>query len=231
MPHRIVVVEDSLALNQLLCDALRDAGHDVEGFLDAESVTEYAKLKDTDVMVLDIQLPGESGLKLAQRLRPIMPGLGILMLTTRTSNQCRIEGYDAGADYYLPKPLSPEELVDAVDSLIRRKRQVSHGRDSNAQRFVLSRATSLLSGHGRSVKLSAGDAAILVGLASANDRQLEYWQIIDLVSTGTDQVSRSTLDVRIYRLRSKLAEFTFPDHPIVSVRGVGYRLGFDLQVL
>lgn len=230
MPYRVVVVEDSFALNDLLCDALRRQGYEVQGFADAESVIEYAQLKDTDVVVLDIQLPGESGLELAKRLRPLMPNLGILMLTTRTSNQNRIEGYEAGADYYLPKPLSPHELVGAVDSLIRRKRQVAQVSAPKDDRCILSKDRFVLSCGGRSVKLSPGDTAILVALASAPDRQLEHWQIMDLLSTDKEQVSRSTLDVRIYRLRAKLSEFTQEDYPITSVRGVGYRLGFDLEV-
>ena len=64
--------------------------HDVHVFYDTEAVFEYAGLKDAQVVVLDIQLPGESGLQLTQRLRPLMPDLGILMLTTRTTNLNRI---------------------------------------------------------------------------------------------------------------------------------------------
>lgn len=231
MPHRIVIVEDSHALNDLLCDALRKAGHEVHGFADAESVIEYAHLKDTDVVVLDIQLPGESGLALAQRLRPLMPNLGILMLTTRTSNHNRIEGYEAGADYYLPKPLSAKELVEAVDSLIRRKQQVAQVSVANKERCLLSKDTLKLSAGNRWVRLSSSDTAVLVALASAPGRQLEHWQIIELLSTDKEPVSRATLDVRIYRLRTKLAEFTQEDYPIASVRGYGYRLGIDLEVV
>ncbi|UOD49852.1 response regulator transcription factor [Orrella daihaiensis] len=231
MSHRIVVVEDSEALNELLCDALRKSGFEVQGFLDAESVTEYAQLKDTAVIVLDVQLPGESGLELAKRLRGLMPNLGILILTTRTSNTNRIEGYEAGADYYLPKPVSPDELVDAVNSLIRRKRQYVDVNPLTSERYLLSRTTQVLSCGSRSVKLSAGEAAILVALSTSLDKQLEHWQIMELLSTNTDQVSRSTLDVRIYRLRAKLSDFTQSEYPIVSIRGVGYRLGFELEVV
>ncbi len=231
MPRHIVVVEDSQALNELLCDALRDAGHEAAGFLDAESLAEYPHLKDTDVLVLDIQLPGESGLQVARRLRPLMPNLGILMLTTRTSNMNRVEGYDAGADYYLPKPVSPDELVSAVDSLIRRKQQASaRALDLLAPGYVLSGGSHVLAQGERWLKLSHVECMILTALAAAPGRQLEHWQILDLLSSETEQVSRSTLDVRIFRLRSKLAEFTSEKQPIVSVRGVGYRLGFELEI-
>lgn len=230
MSHRIVVVDDSEALNELLCDALRKSGFEVQGFLDAESVTEYALLKETAVVVLDVQLPGENGLELAKRLRALMPKLGILLLTTRTSNTNRIEGYDAGADYYLPKPVSPDELVDAVNSLIRRKQLYVDVNTHTSERYLLYKTTHLLSCGNRSVKLSAGEATILVALSTALDKQLEHWQIMDLLSTDTEQVSRATLDVRIYRLRAKLSDFTQREYPIVSIRGVGYRLGFELEV-
>ena len=210
MSHRVLVVEDSHALNDLLCDALRNVGHDVHGFYDAEAVFEYAGLKDAQVVVLDIQLPGESGLQLAQRLRPLMPALGILMLTTRTTNLNRIEGYEAGADYYLPKPVSPDELVAAVDSLLRRK---EHSRlsDPSEQHCVLSRASLTLSSGERSVRLSASDTTILVALAGAPDKQLEHWQILDLLQSDHDKNMRSALDVRMYRLRTKLSDVTGQD--------------------
>lgn len=231
MSHRIAVVEDNHALNELLCSTLRRAGYAVDGFIDAESLIEHAHLKDTDIVVLDIQLPGESGLQLAQRLRPLMPWLGILMLTTRTSNRHRIEGYEVGADYYLPKPLSPDELIDAVNSLIRRKQQAITQSAPDDLRCVLSRASLMLSIGDRSVRLSSADAAIVVALASAPEKQLEHWQIMDLLRPDGGVVSRTSLDVRIYRLRSKLADFTGEEHSIVSVRGVGYRLVFDVEIV
>jgi len=231
MPNRILVVDDSQALNDLMCDALRRAGHDVVGLLDAETVIEHPDLKDIQVVVLDVQLPGESGIQLAERLRPLMPNLGILMLTARSTNANRIEGYEAGADYYLPKPMSPDELVAAVESLLRRKQQSSSVASDGSERYVLSRSSLTLSCAEHVIKLSSSDSAVLVALASAPDKQLEHWQIMELLSGGHGQISRSALDVRIHRLRSKLSEFTGQAHPIASIRGVGYRLGFEIEVV
>lgn len=228
---KIIVVEDSAALNDLLCDALRAAGHDVFGFLDAESMLEHPSMKNTDVIVLDIQLPGESGLELAQRLRQSMPMLGILMLTTRNTTAQRIEGYDAGADYYLPKPVSPQELCDAVQSLLGRVQSRSQPVGlSEPDRYVLTPLTLRLTSGRQIVRLSDSDCQVLVALACAPDHQLEHWQLMDLLSTGEEVVTRGSLDVRMYRLRAKLAELMPARQAIVSVRGVGYRLGFDLEV-
>ena len=227
----VVVVEDSEALNALLCRALENDGYQVEGFLDAESLLESPALKDAQIIVLDVYLPGESGIALASRLRHLMPDLGILMLTTRTTNAERIEGYDAGADYYLPKPVTPDELCDAVRSLCLRKSRLTVSPASVAkERCVLSRAGFALSFRGRVLKISNADNKILVALASAPNQQMEYWQILEVLNAERDLISRRALDVRVHRLRAKLAELLDQETTIVSIRGIGYRLGFELEV-
>jgi len=227
----VVVIEDSEALNALLCRALKNAGYQVEGFLDAESFLESPILKDTGIIVLDVYLPGEDGMTLARRLRKLMPDLGILMLTTRSTNAERIEGYDAGADYYLPKPVTPAELCDAVHSLfVRKSRFTVTVAPTVSERCVLSRAGYSLSYKGRTLKISDADKKILVGLASAPNQQLEYWQILELLNGDQELVTRRSLDVRVHRMRSKLSELLGQDTTIVSIRGLGYRLGFELEV-
>lgn len=231
MPYRVIVVEDSQVLNELLCEALSQAGYMVTGFLDAESVLEFSGLRDIDIAVLDIQLPGESGLTLSGRLQTLMPRLGILMLTARTENTDRILGYEAGADFYLPKPVSPQELTAAVDSLMRLKqKKLTQIADEDDARFVLEKRSHVLSQGDRSVKLTEGEVDILVALALAPDKRLEHWQIIELLSKDGDTITRVTLDVRLYRLRTKLARFTQNQHTIVSVRKFGYKLGFELEI-
>lgn len=229
--HRIVVVEDSQALNELLCEALLRAGFQVEGFLDAESLAEFAHFKDTDVLILDVQLPGETGLQLAKRLRPLMPGLGILMLTTRITNQNRIEGYESGADYYLPKPISPEELVGAVNSLIRRKSKLTKEIDLTPERCKLSTFNYTLSCGDYSIRLSEAEVLILVALASAPDKKREHWQLMELLCKEADLATRGSLDVRISRLRGRLSKLDAGKNSIVSIRGFGYKLGLDLEII
>ena len=230
MKH-VVVIEDSEALNALLCRSLKNAGYQVEGFLDAESFLESPAIKSAQVIILDVYLPGEDGISLAHRLRKLMPDLGILMLTTRSTNAERIEGYDAGADYYLPKPVTPAELCDAVHSLFARKSRFKvSAAPTVSERCILSRAGYSLSYQGRTLKISDADNKILVGLASAPNQQLEYWQILELLNGDQEVVSRRSLDVRVYRLRSKLSELLGQDTTIVSIRGLGYRLGFELEV-
>jgi len=228
---KVVVVEDHKALNSLLCKTLSDAGHQVIGFLDAESLLEHPSLQDVQIAVLDVQLPGESGIALAQRLRSTMPNLGIVMLTTRTSNTHRIEGYSAGADYYLPKPISSEELCDAVRSLLDRKLEyVVKSVAETVERCVLARNALAMSLGNRWLKLSPSECNVLVGLACAPGRQLEYWQILEIVNNAKNAISRRTLDVRMHRLRTKLVEFTGMPQPLVGIRGVGYRLALELEV-
>ena len=231
MSHRVLVVEDSEPLNDLLCDALTQAGFDTHGFLDAEALLESSLLKDADVLVLDIQLPGEDGLSLARRLRPLLPGLGLLMLTARTSNLDRIKGYDAGGDYYLPKPISPGELCQAVESLCRRKSISVKDELVRSGACLLSSHSGLLRCGGESVSLSPREVDVLVALASAPDRQLEHWQLLDLLSVQDMQLTRAALDVRIHRLRAKLSVLNQTSQAIVAIRGYGYKLVVDLSIV
>lgn len=230
MSSRVLVVEDSEPLNDLLCDALRHAGFDTHGFLDAEELLESSLLKDADVLVLDIQLPGEDGFSLARRLRALMPRLGVLMLTARTSNLDRISGYEAGGDYYLPKPVSPSELCQAVASLCRRKASLARGQFTKPGACLLLRNSGILTCGDESVTLTLREVDILVALASAPDRRLEHWQLLDMLSMQDGQLTRTALDVRIHRLRAKLSGLTQARQSIASIRGVGYRLVLDLSI-
>lgn len=230
MSRRVLVVEDSEPLNDLLCDALRQAGYDTHGFLDAEELLESALLKDADVLVLDIQLPGEDGLSLARRLRPLLPRLGMLMLTARTSNLDRIEGYEAGGDYYLPKPVSPSELCQAVESLCRRMALSRREHVVKLGVCLLSRKSGILTCGNESVNLSPREVDVLVALASAPDRQLEHWQLLDVLSEQEAQLTRTALDVRIHRLRNKLSGLTHTGQAIAAIRGFGYKLVLDLSI-
>lgn len=230
MSSRVLVVEDSEPLNDLLCDALRQAGYDTHGFLDAESLLESSLLKDADVLVLDIQLPGEDGLSLARRLRPLLPRLGMLMLTARTNNLDRIEGYEAGGDYYLPKPVSPSELCQAVASLCRRKSLSVAEQLVRPGVCLLVRQSGVLVCGSERVDLSPGEVDVLVALASAPKHQMEHWQLLDMLGAHDAQLTRSALDVRIHRLRTKLSVLMPTSPSIVAIRGVGYKLVLDLSI-
>ncbi|MGI9211733.1 MAG: response regulator transcription factor [Methylococcaceae bacterium] len=116
----IIVVEDHDDLREITIEALCVLNHRVKGVASAEMLDEVLEKNDTDILVLDLNLPGEDGISLSRRIRAAQPTIGIIMVTVREQIRDRIEGYGSGADLYLTKPTSIEELQAAIKALARR---------------------------------------------------------------------------------------------------------------
>jgi DNA-binding response OmpR family regulator len=117
-PLNVVVVEDHDVLREVTLDALRVQGYHVQGVDCAEALGDLPF--QPDLYIVDLNLPGEDGISLSRRLRAAQPEVGIIMTTARNSIAAKVEGYASGADIYLTKPCSLEELLAAVRSLARR---------------------------------------------------------------------------------------------------------------
>ena len=181
-----------------------------------------------DIIVLDINLPGENGLQIAQRLRNALPNLGIIILTARIKVADIIEGYGHGADIYLPKPISGEELVNALNTLWKRLTRPM------PLVFRLDPKASLLTApNGRRVSLSANECLVLAQLAQASDKTLETAQLLMLLTDEDTELEKSYLEVLISRLRKKIGEIAAdPELPLIkAVRGKGYQLAFHIEIM
>jgi len=215
----IVVVEDHDALREVTVEALCNMRHNAIGVDCAEALADEIGAFPIDLLVVDLNLPGEDGISLARRLRSVQPDVGIIMVTARNQISEKLSGYESGADLYLTKPTSLEELGAAVGALARRLKRSEQARPG----FVLNRAGLVLQGPRDSVGLSAHEAAMLSALMRAPGNRLESWQLIEL-SGKEEEVSKHTLEVRIVRLRKKLVQAGAADQPIKAVRGLGYQL-------
>ncbi|WP_295455743.1 helix-turn-helix domain-containing protein [uncultured Thiodictyon sp.] len=118
----IIVVEDHDDLREATVEALRGLGHAARGLTCAEALDAELRAAPADLLVLDLNLPGEDGISLARRMRVAWPAMGIIMVTVREQVRSKIEGYDSGADLYLTKPTSIGELEAAIGALARRLR-------------------------------------------------------------------------------------------------------------
>ena len=174
----IVVVEDHQLLRESVVDVLTAAGHRVVGVESAEALGDEVALARIDVAVLDIQLPGESGLQLMQRLRRSQPGLGIIAMTALSAINDRVAGYESGADVYLIKPVDPRELLAAVARCGQRSQQVSQGAQVPMTLEPLRRC---LTGPAGEQRLSADEAVVLAALVRAPEQQLENWLLLELL--------------------------------------------------
>lgn len=223
----IVVVEDHHALREVTVEALRGQGHHVVGLECAEELPEVSDLS-IDLMVIDLNLPGEDGISLVRRIRHGQPNIGIIMLTARTMTSDRLTGYQSGADIYLTKPTSLEELSSAIQAVARRIKP------SPAEAVELQFEVSLLTltGSQKSVSLTKQESALLVAFTRAVEQKLEHWQLIQLLDTAEKEYSKANLEVVITRLRKKmLAAGGSSQHPIQSIREYGYQLCEPVKLL
>ena len=224
----IVVVEDHQLLRESVVDMLSASGHRVTGVESAEALGDEVALARIDVAVVDVQLPGENGLQLMQRLRRSQPGLGIIAMTALSAINDRVAGYESGADVYLIKPVDPRELLAAVARCGQRSQQASQGAQVSMTLEPLRRC---LTGPTGEQRLSADEAVVLAALVRAPEQQLENWQLLELLqieSTGND---KARIEVRLSRLRKKLLLAGAAPECLQPMRGTGYQLCIPLQVV
>jgi DNA-binding response OmpR family regulator len=178
-----------------------------------------------DLAILDVNLPGLSGLDLLAYLRQLQPSLPVMLLTARDQVRDRVAGLDLGADDYLTKPFSFSELAARVRALLRR---------GNAMATVLrvadlelNRVERTVHRAGRRIELTPKEYALLEFLALHAHRRVTRAMILEHVWDLTSQADTKVVDVYINYLRGKLHDHG-PDALIQTIRGVGYQLGPDL---
>jgi len=222
----IVVVEDHADLREATVAALCSMGHDARGIDCAEALDDELGAFRADLLVLDLNLPGEDGLSLARRIRAAEPGIGIIMVTGRTQVNDRMRGYGSGADIYLPKPASVEELGAAIQALARRIRPAASAGDA----ISLNPTKLQLQGPKQQVNVSDHESTLLLALSKAKDHRLENWQLMELSGSAVEDQNKAVLEVQIGRLRKKLELAGAPAPTIKAIRGTGYQLCVAVQI-
>ena len=215
---KIALIEDNDDLRDLLFREISGAGYLVYSLGCADELDDLAARTAFNILVLDINLPGENGFSIARRYKKSNPHLHILMLTARVDVKDKIIGYESGADIYITKPVSSVELLAAIGSAVRR----IHNSDTDAELFLdLRKATLTCRG---SVELNRQEIVVLKALAESADGNLPYYRLLELCDEEVHANSKATLEVRIVRLRKKMAEIGVDSNPIRAIRGEGYQL-------
>jgi DNA-binding response OmpR family regulator len=226
----VVVVEDLALLREELVHFLTLNGLAAAGVNCGLGLNDWlaSQSRPPELAVLDINLPGEDGLAIARRLRSVYPDMGLVMLTARKSTADKVIGYESGADIYLTKPVSGEELVAALSSLQRRL----HTRMFIAAWRLDLAHCQIASPRGVVGELSANETAVLAAMARAPDQIAESAQMLLLCADEQKELDKGYLEVLVSRLRRKLAAL-LPDsdtHLIRAVRGKGYQLLITLEI-
>lgn len=221
---RILVVDDDRTVSDVVTRYLTREGYNVEAVADGNSALERAIANSPDLVVLDLMLPGISGLEVCRRIREIGP-IPVIMLTARGEEGDRVIGLELGADDYVTKPFSPRELVLRVGAVLRRAdaplqtevRSVLHDRD-----LVIDTGAHEASLAGRPLSLTAREYDLLVYLLRHPGTAFTREQLLDRVwewSFG----DVSTVTVHVRRLREKIEADPANPTRLVTVWGFGYR--------
>ena len=217
----ILVIEDEKLLAQSIRAVLEQKGFSVETVYDGETGAEYARLGIYDLVILDVMLPGMDGFQVAQALRSGRCATPILMLTARSGIDDRIQGLNAGADYYLTKPFDTRELLACVGALLRRQGgQIDELTFGNTALDLGS--GQLLCGE-KSVRLSAREFDVMRLLMQSGERILSKELILARVWGYESNAVENHVEVYVGFLRKKLRSIG-SDIRIGAIRRLGYHL-------
>lgn len=222
---RMLIVEDERALRSVLIERLKKEGYSVDACATGADARHYLDTVPYDIVLLDIMLPGVDGLTLLREARRKGLDMPILLLTARDSIEDRVKGLDAGADDYLTKPFSHDELMARIRVLTRRKYQNTTNLLSLADLTMNLAAHTVVRG-GKELRLSAKEYALLEYLLQNKGTVLTREQIESHVWSYDYEGGSNVIDVYIRLLRKKVDD-PFDRKLIHTLRGYGYVLQED----
>ena len=221
---KILIIEDDKALSDSLRHLLEGKGFDVEIAYDGETGSEYAMLGVYDLLILDVMMPNMNGYQVARQVRARRCSTPILMLTARSELQDRIEGLNAGADYYLTKPFDSRELLACINALLRRQgNQVDELTFGNTS---LDLASGMLVCGDQSIRLTAREFDVMRFLLQAQGRILSKEVLLSRIWGYESNAVENHVEVYVGFLRKKLARIN-SNIRIEAIRRLGYHLEVD----
>lgn len=216
---RILIVEDNVALADELTINLKRAGYAVDWLADGRDAAYQGATEPYDLIVLDLGLPGKSGLDVLREWRAAAMQRPVLILTARDHWAERIEGLKAGADDYLTKPFHPEELQLRIQALLRRSHGQANQTHLRAAGLQLDEALQQVTKSGETFELTAAEFSLLRYLMLNVGKIISKTQLHDHLYDGESERDSNVIEVHINHLRSKLGK-----PAIETRRGQGYRL-------
>ena len=218
---KILIIEDEKLLADSLKVLLEDKGFTVDAVYDGETGAAYAELGIYDLLILDVMMPGMDGYQVARQVRAKRFGTPILMLTAKSDILDRVEGLNAGADYYLTKPFDTRELLACINALLRR--QGEHVDTLCYGNTTLDLAAGTLSSGKERVRLSAREFDVMRLLMQTQDRNIPKEVLLARVWGYDSNAVENHVEVYVGFLRKKLRSIGSNLH-IAAVRRLGYHL-------
>lgn len=220
---RILVVEDDVDLNRLLCSALKEAGYVVDSAKDGEEGHFLGDTEPYDAVILDLGLPVMDGLKVLEKWRKAGKMMPVLILTARDRWAEKVSGFDAGADDYVTKPFYTEEVLARVRALLRRAAGIATSEIEIGPLRLDTRAARVTV-NGNPVKLTSLEYRLLAYLAHHKGRVVSRTELVEHLYDQDFDRDSNTIEVFVGRIRRKLGV-----NAIQTLRGLGYKLSEDLS--
>jgi len=230
MSAHILVVDDEPDISALVAYHLARDSYRVRTVADGREAIEAVERERPDLIVLDLMLPGMSGLDVLRELRgrPEFESVPVILLTARKEEDDRVEGLRLGADDYLSKPFSPQELVLRVGAVLRRVRQhppaTPGGQLLRAGPITIDTGAAQVEANGAPLTLTPTEYRLLLVLVERRGRVQSRRQLLEAVWDTTAHITTRTVDMHVQRLRSKLGPAA---DRLETVRGFGYRFRAD----
>ena len=223
--ERVLVVDDEPDIVALVAYHLAKAGFRISTASNGADALRMARQDRPALVVLDLMLPGMSGLEVLEQLRADESGkdIAVLLLTARRDEPDRIKGLSSGADDYLTKPFSPQELVLRVRNIIRRMSQAQSGLPDVVRigPILIDRSAHRVTVDDAEMDLTPTEFKLLVTLAERRGRVQSRASLLEIVWDAAPDIQTRTVDMHVQRLRTKLGA---AGDLIETVRGFGYRL-------
>ncbi len=220
---RIAIVEDNESLANGIAYRLRDRGHSADVLHDGQEADAYLAQEGADLVVLDINLPGLSGLEVLRALRARGDGSPVILLTARSETSDRVAGLDLGADDYLVKPFEMDELEARIRALSRR-RNLDYGAHERIGKVEFDRASRRVMASGKVLEIPRKELATLECLLERRGRLVSKSMLTDHVYGVGADVDEKAIEPHVSRLRRRLAGHGVS---IKTARGLGYMLDVE----
>jgi two-component system OmpR family response regulator len=235
-PDKVLIVDDDAEIRELLSRYLKQHGYEVRAAANGAEMWSALDVEEPDIIILDLMLPGDSGLILCRDLRARF-GTPIIMLTARGEETDRIVGLEMGADDYLPKPFNPRELLARTKVILRRARSMPKSHVPDQAHFISfaewrldTRERHLLSAKGVVVPLSGAEYRLLRVFLDYPNRVLNRDQLMDQLHGKQGEAFDRSIDVQVSRLRQRLGDDAREPAIIKTVRQEGYMFATKVTV-
>ena len=223
----IYICEDDPDLGKAIMSRLQDEGYRVTWFADPQDMDEQGNSEAPDLLLLDVQLPGETGYSIAKRYLRTLPGLRVIMMSVLSRNEDLMLGYESGAMVYLPKPFKPEALLACLSGIFGTNESLA---PLASAQLSLNMQTHKLAHKDEHVLLTANEARVLSFLALRSPAVAEYYEIMEVMGIDLDHARQNTLEAFMSRLRRKLVGFDRDELTLKNKRNSGYALMGNLII-